>query len=89
MTFEEKNHLLNTCYAEVLELKGFLLSNDYQTIRESEGGAPMSDEIRTKRANARARINELQETIAQTKEIEPEVPKMHDFMMGAEENAEE
>ncbi len=38
MTFEEKDNLLNTYYAEVLKLKTFLSSTDYQTIRESEGG---------------------------------------------------
>ena len=58
-------------------------STDYQTIRESEGGAPMSDETRKERADARARVNELEELIAKTKEIkpekiEPEVPEMHD-----------
>ena len=72
MTFEEKDNLLNTYYAEVLKLKTFLLSTDYQTIRESEGGAPMPDEIRKERADARARVNELEELIAKTKEIKPE-----------------
>ena len=47
-------------------------STDYQTIRESEGGAPMPDETRKERADARARVNELEELIAKTKEIEPE-----------------
>ena len=60
-------------------------STDYQTIRESEGGAPMSDEILKERADARARVNELEELIAKTKEIEPEVPEMHDDMMQVEE----
>ena len=83
MTFEEKDNLLNTYYAEVLKLKIFLSSTDYQTIRESEGGAPMSDDTRKERADARARINELEELIAKTKEIgseeiAPEVPEMHD-----------
>ena len=47
-------------------------STDYQTIRESEGGAPMPDETRKERADARARVNELEELIAKTKEIKPE-----------------
>ena len=47
-------------------------STDYQTIREYECGAPMSDETRKERANARARVNELEELISKTKEIEPE-----------------
>ena len=49
-----------------------MFSTDYQTIRESEGGAPMPDETRKERADARARVNELEELIAKTKEIEPE-----------------
>ena len=100
MTFEEKDNLLNTYYTEVLKLKTFLLSTDYQTIRESEGGAPMSDKTRKERANSRARVNELEELIAKTKEIkpekighkkiwpkeiEPEVPEMHDDIMQVEE----
>ena len=72
MTVEEKDNLLNTYYAEVLKLKTFLSSTDYQTIRESEGGAPMSDETRKERVDARVRVNELEELIAKTKEIEPE-----------------
>ena len=75
MTFEEKDNLLNTYYAEVLKLKTFLSNTDYQTIREAEGGAPMSDDTRKERANARTRVNELEELIAKTKEIEPEVPE--------------
>ena len=91
MTFEEKDNLLNTYYAEVLKLKTFLSGTDYQTIREAEGGAPMPDDTRNERANARARVNELEELIAKTKEIEPEIPKIpeiperHDDMMQVEE----
>lgn len=89
MTFGEKENLLNTYYAEELKLKTFLLSTDYQSIRESEGGAPMSDEIRQGRANARTRINELEELIANTKEIEPEPPQFYDDIITEEENVEE
>ena len=39
----------------------------------------MPDDVRTDRANARARINELEVLIAQTREIEPEAPQMPDF----------
>ena len=65
-------------------------STNYQTIRESEGGVTMSDETRKERADARARVNELEELIAKTKEIgseeiEPEVPEMHDDIMQVEE----
>lgn len=81
MTFEEKENLLNTYYAEVLKLKTFLSSTDYQTIRESEGGEPMSDEIRKKRSDARARINELQELISATEVIEPEFPEFPEMSL--------
>ena len=85
MTFEEKNNILNASYAEILNIKTFLLSTDYQAIRESEGGAPMSDETRKKRADARARVNELEELIAKTKEIEPEIPEIQDNTIQVEE----
>ena len=75
MTFEEKNKILNTCHSEVLGLKSFLISTDYQAVREYEGGEPMSDEIRKNRSDARARINELQELISATEVIEPEFPE--------------
>lgn len=70
MTSAEKEHILNTCYAEILKLKILLSNTDYQTIREFEGGEPMSAEIREKRANARTRINELEALITETKTIE-------------------
>ena len=89
MTFGEKENLLNTYYAEALKLKTFLLSTDYQSIRESEGGAPMSDETRQERANARTRINELEELIAKTKEIEPEYPEFYDDTIHEEENVKD
>ena len=78
MTFEEKIHLLNTYHSEVLKLKTFLASTDYQSIRQFEGGEAMSDTTREERANARARVNELEELIAQTKEIVPEVIDEHE-----------
>ena len=76
MTFSEKSDILYVSGAEILKLKSFLISTDYQAIREFEGGEPMSDEVRTQRADARARINELQELIAETEAIEPEYPEI-------------
>lgn len=70
MTSAEKEHILNTYYAEILKLKILLSNTDYQTIREFEGGEPMSAEIREQRANARTRINELEALIMKTKTIE-------------------
>lgn len=43
-----------------MTLKGYLSSKDYQTIREMQGGEPMSEETKTKCAEARKRINELE-----------------------------
>ena len=76
MTFSEKSDILYASEAEILKLKTFLISTDYQAIREFEGGEPMSDEVRTQRADARARINELQKLIAETEAIEPEYPEI-------------
>ena len=76
MTFSEKSDILYTSGAEILKLKTFLISTDYQAIREFEGGEPMSDEVRTQRADSRARINELQKLIAETEAIEPEYPEI-------------
>ena len=81
MTIGEKNSLLDAYYVEVSDLKYVLAQTDYQSIREFEGGEPMPDYIREKRAMARARINELQELISKTKEIEPEEP-IFDFTLG-------
>ena len=81
MTIGEKNSLLDAYYVEVSDLKYVLAQTDYQSIREFEGGEPMPDNIREKRAMARARINELQELISKTKEIEPEEP-IFDFTLG-------
>ena len=76
MTFSEKSDILYASEAEILKLKTFLISTDYQAIREFEGGEPMSEEIRKKRSDSRARINELQELIAETEAIEPEFPEI-------------
>ena len=85
MTFEEKNNILNTCHSEVLGLKSFLISTDYQAVREYEGGEPMSDEIRKKRSDARARIDELQELISATEVIEPEFPEFPEIPIDEEQ----
>ena len=91
MTFEEKINLLNNYYVEVRNLKSLLSETDYQTIREFEGGEPMSEETRKKRADIRKRINELEELITKTNEIEPEVPDESTYnmdMMHLHEEAE-
>lgn len=70
MTSTEKEHILNTYYAEILQLKILLSNTDYQTVREFEGGEPMAAEVREQRANARIRINELEALITETNAIE-------------------
>ena len=53
------------CQSEqrILELKNYLTSKDYQTIREMQGGEPMDDETKKACADARAEINELEAKI--------------------------
>lgn len=58
---------------EVLELKAYLASKDYQTIREMQGGEPMSAEIKAKCAEARARINALEAEVEALREMKEDV----------------
>ena len=51
---------INKANQRILELKNFLASKDYVAIRESEGGEPMSAELKQQRVEARAEINDLQ-----------------------------
>ena len=55
---------INTRQTEIIELKNYLNDTDYQAIREYEGGEKMSDEVKRKRSEARARINELEAEVA-------------------------
>ena len=80
MTSIEKEHILNTYYAEILQLKIYLSDTDYQTVREFEGGEPMPAEIREKRANARTRINELEALITETEAIEVDDPSIEELI---------
>lgn len=80
MTSIEKEHILNTYYAEILQLKIYLSNTDYQTVREFEGGEPMPAEIREKRANARTRINELEALISETEAIEVDDPSIEELI---------
>lgn len=59
---------INQLESLVLEKKAFLASTDYQSIREYEGGEPMSNETKEARAAARKDINDLQEEIDKLKE---------------------
>ena len=56
---------INKKYAEINDLKALLASTDYQIIKEAEGGYSVPQEIIGERQDARARINTLQDEIAQ------------------------
>jgi len=51
-------------FQEIFGLKGYLSSTDYQRLRELDGGDPMKEEVRLKRAEARSLINKLEDEIA-------------------------
>ena len=53
---------------EIRNLKDYLVSTDYMTTRESEGGEAMPQEVKTERANARVEINRLQDEIKELRE---------------------
>ena len=54
---------INQRYQKIFVLKDYLSSTDYQRLRELDGGDPMKEEVRLKRAKARERINELEAEI--------------------------
>ena len=54
---------INQRYQKIFVLKDYLTSTDYQRIRELDGGDPMKEEVRLKRAKARERINALEAEI--------------------------
>ena len=55
---------INQRYQKIFVLKDYLTSTDYQRIRELDGGDPMKEEVRLKRAEARSLINKLEDEIA-------------------------
>lgn len=55
---------INQRYQKIFVLKDYLTSTDYQRIRELDGGEPMKEEVRLKRAEARVLINKLEDEIA-------------------------
>ena len=52
--------LINELEAKIHEARAYLNSTDYQRLRELDGGDPMSTEVKTKRVECRALINECQ-----------------------------
>ena len=55
---------INQRYQKIFVLKDYLSSTDYQRLRELDGGDTMKEEVRLKRAEARALINKLEDEIA-------------------------
>ena len=58
---------INQRYQKIFVLKDYLSSTDYQRLRELDGGDPMKEEVRLKRAEASALINKLEDEIAALK----------------------
>lgn len=76
MTQQEKQERLDSLHEQILEKEAYLNATDYQTIREVEGGEPMSDEVKSLRADARRAINNAQAEInlLDAAEVEDFVP---------------
>ena len=79
MTQIEKDDKLNSYYGIIAECKYFLHDTDWQMHRELDGDKPMSQEIKTKRIEARAKVNEYEEYIKQLID-EPVDPEIHEDM---------
>ena len=62
MTIREQ---INQQCVIITNAENFLHDTDYMSIREYEGGAPMPEEIKTQRAEARVTINTAQAIIAE------------------------
>ena len=59
---------INRNYAEIADLKSYLTDTDYMLMRQLDGGDPMPEEVKTRRAEARARINVCEAEIAKLME---------------------
>lgn len=64
---EQIKQQINEQEAIVTAAKNYLHDTDYLGHREYEGGEPMPQEVKTRRAEARANINTAQATIAELK----------------------
>ena len=49
---------------ELSSLQGYLSSTDWYAIRQADSGEPMPEDVKQKRAEARVRISEIRERIA-------------------------
>lgn len=63
----------------ITSAKNYLLDTDFYGHREYEGGTPMPEEVKTKRAQARVTINEaeavIEELERQKEQEDPELPE--------------
>ena len=75
MTQTEKDIAINEQCVIITDNENFLRNTDYQTIRETEGGEPMSAETKAARAEAREAINNAQAEIERLEAIEVEEPE--------------
>jgi hypothetical protein len=70
---------INEQYAIIVASKDYLFNTDFYGHREYEGGAPMPEDVKTKRAQCRAKINTAQEVIKelerQKEHEDPEPPE--------------
>lgn len=74
---ENIQELINKEYSKILEAKNYLNDTDYKLLRELDGGEKMDSETRLKRAEARSKINELENTISELeKELEKELNEL-------------
>lgn len=75
MTIDEQ---INQQYAIITEAKNYLYDTDFYGHREYEGGAPMPEEVKTRRAQCRVDINTAQaviEELERQKEQEEPAPE--------------
>ena len=64
---EQIKQQINEQEAVITEAKNYLNDTDYLGHREYEGGEPMPNDVKTRRAKARADINTAQAVITQLK----------------------
>ena len=61
---EDFEGLINKECQRKQQAMNYLNDTDYQRLREADGGEPMSDEVKTKRATAREVVNECELNIS-------------------------
>ena len=57
---EDSEGLINNECQRKQQAMNYLNGTDYQRLREADGGEPMSDEVKAKRATAREVVNECE-----------------------------